>query len=262
MHRAGVPLIATIKVEDRLADEIHEKLRALKLLQFDRNYWERHSLSFLGAANLRKTVDIYPRTPFLADGEEMIWQSLTIETIDKERKVMKVDAITNFRIFQYDYNEHQGEGILIPCLDNNMTIDERPTLQINAVGTYFVASYNITGIKEAGTTKIIGDITFYVNDKPSITITQITDPDTLATAVRRLKDRHNITGIDVKEQYANITSSTVRSMICSNCHHNNPPDSNFCNKCGVSLRPLTVVCDKCGHSNSSGSIFCSTCGNK
>ncbi len=86
MLRAGVPLIATIKVEDRLADEIHEKLRALKLLQFDRNYWERHSLSFLGAANLRKTVDIYPRTPFLADGEEMIWQSLTLETINKERR--------------------------------------------------------------------------------------------------------------------------------------------------------------------------------
>lgn len=137
------------------------------------------------------------------------------------------------------------------------------TFQVNSVGTYFVASQNITGIKEAGTTKIIGDITFYINDKPSIAFTQITDPDTLATAVRRLKDRHTITGIDVKEQVANIGSrQPVREMVCSNCKHHNRSDSNFCNKCGASLMPLTIACDMCRHSNSSGSIFCSKCGSK
>jgi hypothetical protein len=176
MHRPGEPLTASLKVEDKLVNKIYDELRTLKQLQYDRYYWKRHSISYLGAGNLRKTIEIYPRTPFLADGEEMIWQSLTLETIDKERKVTKIDGVTNIRIFQYDYKKHYGEGILIPDLDNNMTVDERPVLQVNSVGTYFVASYNITGIK-SGTTKIIGDITFYVNDKPLITFTQITELD-------------------------------------------------------------------------------------
>ena len=138
-----------------------------------------------------------------------------------------------------------------------MAIKERPTTETKQIGSYFIYSYNLTGIKEAGTTKIIGDVTFTSQDKISITFNQITDPEMLSTAVRRLKNKRIIDRIDNKYQINDLTSNKQEGIVCSKCQRNNSPDSNFCNKCGNSL---TTSCKKCGHSNISESLFCSKCG--
>jgi class 3 adenylate cyclase/tetratricopeptide (TPR) repeat protein/ribosomal protein L40E len=46
-------------------------------------------------------------------------------------------------------------------------------------------------------------------------------------------------------------------MKCSKCHHENPEDAKFCNKCG---NKLELACLKCGKVNPSGSKFCNGCG--
>jgi hypothetical protein len=254
----GKSLVATIKVDDKYVEEIVERLRALKRIQYDVNYWEHHSVVFPAAIEPNKSVDIYPNAPFLADGEEMIWQHLLFYDNDK-REIIMINAITNYRVFQYNYEKHQGIGILFPLLQEQTVSNQRPTLAKDSVGNYFIHSYNLAGIKEASTSKVVGDISFRALDKPSITFTQITDPETLSTAVRRLKEKHSRTSIDGKEEKI-IPETKVGFVRCSACENENPLGSKFCNKCGSALSVSS--CNKCGQLNIVGAIFCSNCGSK
>jgi len=207
----------------------------------------------------KPTIDIYPNAPYLADGEEMCWQSLVFERVNNEEKILQIDAVTNYRVFQYDYIKHYGSGILIPLIENNSIVEERPTNETKSIGSYFIASYNLTGIKEAGNTKIIGDVTFNSQDKSSITFTQITDPEMLSTAVRTLKTKQTLTHLNNKYEINDLTKSKLSPTTCSKCNHSNPVGANFCNKCG---NALVAPCSKCGGSNPSGSLFCSECGTR
>jgi hypothetical protein len=252
----GKTLVATIKVDDTYVEEIVERLRSLKRIQYDANYWEHHSVTVPNVTDPNKTIDIYPNTPFLADSEEMIWQ---YTVFNDGIEISKIDAVTNYRIFQYDYEKHQGIGILFPFLQEETISNHRPTLVKDSVGNYFIHSYNLAGIKEASTNKVIGDISFNTLDKPSITFTQITDPETLSTAVRRLKEKHSRTRIDGKDE-KNILESKVGFVRCSACENENPLGSKFCNKCGSAISVSS--CNKCGQLNIVGAIFCSNCGSK
>ncbi len=247
--------IATIKVDDYYIDEIINLLRTLRQLQYDYGYWEHRTLKFN-----ESTFDIYPNVPYLGDREEMVWQRLKFEVFNKERKITNIDALTNCRVFQYDYRSHQGTGILFPFLKNQTVSNQHPTTSTDPIGNYFITSFNLTGIKEPASPKISGDITFQALDKPTITFTEITDPDTLSTAIRRLKEKHANTviggNIDGEITSDIKTEATVR---CSKCQSDNESDSKFCNKCGS---PLSMKCDKCGGSNTLSSLFCSKCGSK
>lgn len=167
-------------------------------------------------------------------------------------------TITNYRIFQYNYEKHQGTGILFPLLHEETVTDQRPTLATDSIGNYFIHSYSLTGIKDAATNKVIGDLSFHTPDKPSITFTQITDPETLSTAVRRLKEKHAKTRIDGKEEKI-IPETKGGSLRCSACENDNPLGSKFCNKCGSAF---SMLCNKCGQPNVVGCLFCSQCGSK
>lgn len=249
------PYIATIKVDDYYIDEIIKLLRTLRQLQYDSRYWQHHTMKLN-----ESTFNIYHNAPYLGDGEEMVWQRLTFEIFNKERKITNIDAVTNCRVFQYDYRSHQGTGMLFPLLKNQTVSNQHPTTSTDPIGNYFITSLNLTGIKEPASPKISGDISFQGLDKSTITFTAITDPDTLSTAIRRLKEKHANTVIDGNVD-GELTSDikTEEIVKCSKCQSNNTSDSKFCNKCGS---PLSMICDKCGGSNTSTSLFCSKCGTK
>ncbi len=249
------PYIATIKVDDYYIDEIIKLLRTLRQLQYDSRYWQHHTMKLN-----ESTFNIYHNAPYLGDGEEMVWQRLTFEIFNKERKITNIDAVTNCRVFQYDYKSHQGTGILFPTLQKETVSNQHPTTSTDPIGNYFVTSFNLTGIKEAASPKVSGDISFQALDKSTITFNEITDPDTLSTSIRRLKEKHANTVIDGNVD-GEITSDikTEATVKCSKCQGNNTSDSKFCNKCGS---PLSRVCSKCGGSNTLSSLFCSQCGTK
>ena len=48
-------------------------------------------------------------------------------------------------------------------------------------------------------------------------------------------------------------------MKCPNCQTENPIESAFCRKCGVSLQ-IQTTCPHCGHHNLPDSAFCNKCG--
>jgi hypothetical protein len=70
-----------------------------------------------------------------------------------------INTVTNCRVFQYDYRSHQGTGILFPLLKNQTVSNQHPT-STDPIGNYFITSLNLTGIKEAASPKILGDISF------------------------------------------------------------------------------------------------------
>lgn len=113
LGHAGIPLIAAIKLEDEYVSKVYELLRLLKQLQYDSSYWLHHSL-YSSTGDSKQTVDIYPNAPYLADGEEMCWQSLVYESVNNEEKISQIDAVTNYRIFQYNYHKHHGSGFCYP----------------------------------------------------------------------------------------------------------------------------------------------------
>jgi Double zinc ribbon len=249
------PYIATIKVDDYYIDEIIKLLRTLRQLQYDSGYWQHHTMKLN-----ESTFDIYRNAPYLGDGEEMVWQRLMFQVFNKERKITNIDAVTNCRVFQYNYRTNQGTGILFPSLHNETVSNQHPTTSTDPIGNYFVTSFNLTGIKEPASPKILGDISFQGLDKSTITFTEITDPDTLSTAIRRLKEKHANTVVDGNVA-GEITSDnkTEATVKCSKCQSNNTSDSKFCNKCGSQL---SMLCGKCGGSNTLSSLFCSQCGTK
>ena len=118
--------------------------------------------------------------------ERIIWQSLKSESIDNKKKVNSINVLTNFRIFQYDYLEHKGSTILFPFLGDVKVTDQQKTMT-SPIGTYSDFSNKLTGIRNVRTNNIIGNVIFYERERPLISFTQITDPETLSIVVRTVK---------------------------------------------------------------------------
>jgi ribosomal protein L40E len=93
--------VTRIDVDDKYADEIIREVKLSKQLESNSIYWTHRSLTFTTQYGQKNTVDIYPLTPFLASGEEILWQSLKADINDKDKKVNWIDAITNYRIFHF-----------------------------------------------------------------------------------------------------------------------------------------------------------------
>lgn len=105
-----------IDVEDRYALEIIKTIQKLKQLELDRYYWAYRSLNLKDSSN--KIVGIYPNTPFLYDGEDIVWKNYRYYEGTFKDKIQFIEVVTNYRILQYDYSEHKGAGILLPLLED------------------------------------------------------------------------------------------------------------------------------------------------
>ena len=179
--------IAKINFEDKYVGEIINKIQKLKQLESDTTYWTHQRLVVPTTNSESKIIDIYPFTPFLAEGEDIMWQNMK-RNPENQKKTVSIDIVTNYRIFQYDYLLNLGVVILLPLLKEVKVTKKRRTIRKNSIGTYTLLSSNILPrIQGTLRARIIGDIVFFVNDMPLITFTQITDPETLSTVVMELK---------------------------------------------------------------------------
>jgi len=231
--------ILRIKTDEKYTPNLPEVLKELKALENNSDYWKCELLTFPG----NRTIEVYSQTPFLADGEQIIWQNPKSEFIDNKKEVVSVEAVTNFRIFQYDYVQHRGSVILFPFLEDVKT-NQQHTMATSSVGSYSDFSYKITGIKNLRTNSVVGDTIFYVQGKPLITFEGITDPEMLSTAVMKLKKQYD-TSPGTKQQTERIGTEfhSAVNNICSKCTTINPSDSKFCNACGSALSLSTILFD-------------------
>jgi RNA polymerase subunit RPABC4/transcription elongation factor Spt4 len=226
--------IATIKTGERYTPQLPILLKELKTLENDSAYWKCELLTFQGD----RTIEIYSQTPFLAEGEQIIWQNPKSEFVDNRKQVNSIEVVTNFRIFQYDYTQHKGSVILFPSLENVIVTNQHHTMVTSSVGSYSDFSHKITGIKNIRTDSVVGDISFYVEGKPLINFKGITDPELLSSAVNKLKKQYDMLPTS-KQQ----TEETTTELHCTKCTSINPGDSKFCNRCGSALSFNTILFD-------------------
>jgi hypothetical protein len=247
--------VARIKTDEKYANQVFELIKNLKELENSSSYWERESLTFQTSSGLEKTVEIYSQTPFLAEGEQIIWQNLKSEFIDNKRKVNSIDVVTNFRIFQYDYLEHKGTAILFPFLGDVKVTDQQKTMT-SPIGTYSNFSNKLTGVKNVRTNNIIGNIVFYDRESPLISFKQITDPETLSIVVRTVKQQYesmsasslNDGSKDTNKTESQYGAENIKiNLNCTRCAGVSSPGSKFCSKCGFALTSVSLILDSSDH---------------
>ena len=155
----------------------------MQFAEYYLSYWTHRSLTFTNQYGEKSTVDIYPLTPFLATGEEILWQNPKADVNDKNKKVIWIDVVTNFRVFQYSYQEHKGSVILFPSVEDVKVNNETRGV---GFGEYNATSTYLSGIQFSGITGIVGEVVIYSQGSPWITFAQVNDPETLTNVVRTL----------------------------------------------------------------------------
>ena len=274
--------VITINLNDKHVSECLQLIESVRKNELDDKYWTYRSLIFPLNNNQTKTIDIYPLAPFLAEGEEIIWYEGGTEGV-LHKKFVWIHALTNYRVFYYDYKKHGGIMVLLPALEDVVVNNQRRTSNTDSVGFYSRSYHSLSGVRNTkGTSVTIGDVVLIAEGKPYITFNQVADPHGLARVVKSIKkqqthmriggqvqtkpigeEQTKFSQLDNKIQV--IQTKTVTSngnkivnVICNKCNNsNNPKGSKFCNKCGFKLQNN---CTNCGNINPENSAFCNQCG--
>jgi hypothetical protein len=179
-------------MEDEYVEEFVNTVQALKRKESDELYWTRRSLVIQDNLGLTKTVDIYPLTAFLADGEEIIWQNMLPQPKSKD-KINTVQVVTNYRVMQYNYEQHTGTTILLPSIED-ITVSNVSHRKGKPIGTY-VKSSPFSTIENLSK-DTIGDVVFVFGGRPFLSFSQISDHSKLASTVRVMMQNSNMQIVD------------------------------------------------------------------
>lgn len=213
--------------------------------------------------------------------EQVIWKNNVMTGII-HRKVAETQIITNLRVLQND------RAVSLADLDDIVVMNSHRESQSQGQ-RYYVRGFGASYGTGRSTGKTIGDVVFMYRGQPVIVFKQIADPSgicrlaktakrSLVTAMKaaekadailqkeKEKELQNYTKMQARQNRTvkqtrtlSVTPESNNSMqiTCNKCGNSNPPDSNFCVKCGSAL---SSGCSKCGHNNPTGSAFCNNCG--
>jgi ribosomal protein L40E len=67
-------------------------------------------------------------------------------------------------------------------------------------------------------------------------------------------------GISAAVGAAQGVAEQDEGLICARCEAKSPPDSNYCNQCGIAFE--ANICQTCGSDNQPRARFCTECGGK
>ncbi|HET7284845.1 MAG TPA: zinc ribbon domain-containing protein [Nitrososphaeraceae archaeon] len=263
-----------IGISEKFALEIKDKVRSLKNIENAKFWSNAKDYTVIKTSNADrlqiKSRPVYLLAPFLNEEEEVLW--FNVKT-NMKTFIKSIEAITNFRILQYDYEEHGGNYIGIVGFDepevSNLTNTSKDN-HSNIEG--FVHSKNtISELKSQGMTSAAttGDVSFALRGKPFIIFKQVGDPVQVCKLAKTAKERKSEeinSNKKIASEYIRIhedkknedaKKKITATIACSQCGSINPDKSRFCNKCGSKL---LVECTKCNAANPHGSSFCNKCG--
>lgn len=154
-----------------------------------------------------------------------------------QKHFSKIYAITNFRIFTYDFEIRKMTGLLMmQDLDDIVVTDTYRSYVSTRYGAY---GYGLSGGQSRGQSVTMGKIIFMSSGKPIISLNGINDPNGLKRLTLSVKKalypkkelQRFLTG--VKDDSLSI----IRNVsVCLHCGERNVRDSSFCSKCGRVLK--------------------------
>jgi len=188
-----------------------------------------------------KSTEINVWSGNLQKDESMIWSHYEQRGFI-QKHFSKIYAITNFRIFIYDFEIKKMTGLLMMYdLDDIVVTDTYRSYNSIRYGAYgsFARGFGVSGGQSRGESVTIGKITFMSSGKQVISLNGVTDPNGLKrltlSVARSLYPKKQLqrflTG--VKDDSLSI----VRNVsTCLRCGTKNVKDASFCSNCGHILR--------------------------
>ena len=222
-----------IDVEDKDAHLIIDLLKMFKDIEEKSGFWTKSQVIYRDPNGRQITNEIFLEAPFLAQDEKLRWIWWITKRKDDTKTINYLRALTNFRVFEYNYEAHVGRAIALKNInDVQVTIREDNKKGIDKSDTeygIFTKDLKIIGCNERNTTNIrtIGDVTFIVNGEPFATFRSIGNPKDIAGIVNIEKE--NILSFESQTQRNALTydwkaidpfdiASLLAYSICAICH--------------------------------------------
>jgi hypothetical protein len=159
--------IICFNVEDRCIDTIIKKISMLKDVDNHR-YWTKICVSYKRDDSI-KTAIILPETPFLGEGEKILWANKKLDEITNGQ-IVRLRALTNFRVFEYDFQKHKCHYVLLTDVEDIILTNKK------SIPDKRIETGNHLALSEA---TIVADLTFINKQKPEIVFNEINDPEYL-----------------------------------------------------------------------------------
>lgn len=279
-----------INIAENKIDKFLQQIKEIQnKLEDKKSFSTSYILNFRSeSGEVASSVELFPGMPFLSQGEEIYWKNIKKKGLENKPKVDHIDLITNYRIFQYSYIDHNGKFILINqikdiLIDNlNQSSAELDIKNIEGKVDQIDSNKITENNKD-----ITADITITSDERSTIIFKGISDPNRVIDIIKSLRKQCNFSPGEImlpvqlnetlteskrntnndnsdnnkyKEKFKQVLS-VQNSLVCSNCKKINTANSNFCNKCGFKLN-IAKKCIKCGYPNQNDAVFCNICGNK
>ncbi len=178
-----------VNVEDKHVSEIIDIINSNKNFDYDNylGYLEVHYEKDGVIANTK----LCPKIPVLAEDEELLWTHTETEGVLCAHAKW-TDAVTNMRIFQYNFESHLSSYAIIPRIDDVIVTNQKRISESQSSGIYYSQRFGSMrsgqGTSKTTTSSItIGDVIFMVDGRPFITFQQIKDPHGLARITKSVK---------------------------------------------------------------------------
>ncbi len=219
-----------------VSDKYIEQVLVKTLKPMEQKYWDAVDLRY-NLGGMIKTAQIYYKTPFLSDDEELLWINTKIEGITNKH-IRWLEALTNFRAVYYDFEKHECSRIALSFVDDVIVKNEVRTYESNRFGNFTGGGRAFAG-KEMdesyGPSRMIGDVLFMRDGKPIVTFVQVSDPHELASLAKAVIEQLFTplkTGKTRQLPMAGVRTRGTDDSVCAYCGNVNPSGSKFCNKCG------------------------------
>jgi hypothetical protein len=223
-------------VQDRHIEEA--LVRTLKPME--QKYWDAVELEYV-LGGVTKTTQLYYKTPFLSDGEELLWVNTKTEGTSTKH-IRWLEALTNFRAIYYDFGKHDSGRIPLNLVDDVVVRNQRAASASSRFGTF--TSRGSAALAETGTNQdgmTIGDVHFIREGKSIVTFVQVSDPHRLAglakATIKQLFPKSGRVRLPLVEgPVAEVQTSTTGEPVCPYCGTANQPAAKFCSVCGFAFR--------------------------
>ncbi|MGA9845719.1 MAG: zinc ribbon domain-containing protein, partial [Nitrososphaeraceae archaeon] len=283
-----------IKIEDNHVDEFINKVHFIIRKATDKEYWTSRKIRLASDNNeLQKETEIFINAPFLADNEKIVWFKTTIEGNKKSKeKLLSCQVLTNCRVYEYDFENHSGNGILLPLIQDLKIMNIRFTETPNTIGIY-ADSHESTDYESRNVSTLeIGDIVVAAEGGHSITFDKVGDPRRLLSTINHIIGRDKIRLMDYDNQIhvgsndlPHLNSVTkpkdkeikaelevVKQPIDPLLEFKNNTNYDFNNynskqtsksrEIESMQKSINIHCNKCDNDNLYDSKFCNKCGAK
>ncbi|MFQ5940909.1 MAG: hypothetical protein ACE5KA_04335 [Nitrososphaerales archaeon] len=227
-----------------IQDKYIEEILVKTLKPMEQKYWDTVDLEY-NLDGEAKTTQLYYKTPFLSEGEELLWINTKTEGI-VNKHLRWLEALTNFRALYYDFEKHESGRIPLSFVDDIIVKNERTT-ERNRYGSFTARGISSLARNKMSTTqesdRTIGDVYFMRDGKPIVTFVQISEPYGLVTLAKSViaqlftsvKSRKTRLPV-VEGPVIAVKTSAKGEPICSHCGNVNQIGSEFCSTCGFGLR--------------------------